>query len=274
MTITSRHNPLIKRIQALKDSKTRRREGRFLVEGVRLLEEALAAGIHLETVLACPERVESKRAEALLAGLRAKGMTTVFVSEPVLRCVAETESPQGLVAVAEQPVAPPLSLWLARTDLLVLGDGIQDPGNVGTLIRSAEAAGAGGVLLSAGSVYPFGAKVVRASMGSLFRLPVAVLADGGQELAAACRASGWQVVVAMPEGGTPFWQIRLQGPVLLVLGNEGAGVSTELIRYSTQRAFIPLTAPVESLNVAVAGAILLFEAVRQRQTAGPLPSGV
>lgn len=262
--ITSRHNPLVKAVRALRSTKLRRSEGRFLVEGVRLLEEALAAGLNLEAVLVCPELAVGTRAQALLTRLRESGVRWVPVSASVLASVAETETPQGLVAVASLPGPPSVSALLEATDLVVLGEGIQDPGNAGTLIRAAEAAGAGGVCFSAGSVYPFGGKVVRASMGSLFRLPVVALGDNGKELAASCRAAGWEVVVTTPAGGTPFWQVAMAAPTLVVLGNEGAGVSAELTALGSQRAFIPLAQPVESLNVAVAGAIILFEAVRQR----------
>ncbi|MDK2926275.1 MAG: methyltransferase, TrmH family [Bacillota bacterium] len=262
--IRSRHNPLVKSIRALHESKRRRREGRFLIEGVRLLEEAVAAGVHLERVLFAPELVTAERERALLERLKASGVTLNAVTASVLTAVAETETPQGFVAVAHVPPPPDVWALVRRGNLLVLGDGIQDPGNAGTIIRTAAAAGAQGVFFSPGSVDPYAGKVVRASMGSLFRLAVAVLGDS-RELVNACRSAGWEVLVTSPAGGIPPWQVRMEGPLLVILGNEGAGVSSELLAAGTQRVYIPLADTVESLNVAVAGGVILFEAVRQRQ---------
>lgn len=262
--IRSRHNPLVKSIQALHEGKRRRREGRFLIEGVRLLEEAVAAGVHLERVLFAPELISGERNRALLARLKAGGVTLNAVTASVLTAVAETETPQGFVAVAYVPPPPDLRTLIRQGNLLVLGDGIQDPGNAGTIVRTAAAAGAQGVFFSAGSVDPYGGKVVRASMGSLFRIPVAVLSDS-LELVKECRSAGWEVLVTSPAGGTPPWQVSMEGSCLVVLGNEGAGVSPEVLAAGTQRIYIPLAGAVESLNVAVAGGVILFEAVRQRR---------
>lgn len=266
--ITSRQNPLIKAIRALQRNKVRQREGRFLIEGVRLLEEALAAGLTLEKVLVCPDLIASERARTLVRRLEETGAALVAVTPPVLESVAETESPQGLLAVALCPSPPEPAIVLERTDLLVCGAGIQDPGNAGTLVRTAEAAGAGGIFFTGNAVYPFGSKVVRASMGSLFRLPAGMLPDDGQEFVGLCRKRRWEVVVTTPVGGIPFWQADFTRPVLVVLGNEGAGIPPELLELGTQRVFIPLSGPVESLNVAVAGGIILYEAVRQRRAGG------
>ncbi|MDK2882350.1 MAG: methyltransferase, TrmH family [Bacillota bacterium] len=262
--IRSRHNPLIKNIRALHERKRRRREGRFLIEGVRLLEEAVAAGVHLERVLVAPELITGERERALMEQLRAGGVTINAVTASLLSVVAETETPQGFVAVARIPPPPDLYSLVQEGDLLVLGDGIQDPGNAGTIIRTAAGAGAQGVFFSAGSVDPYSGKVVRASMGSLFRIAVDVLGDS-RELVKACRSAGWEVLVTSPIGGTPLWQVTMGGALLVVLGNEGAGVSPELLEAGTQRVYIPLARAVESLNVAVAGGVILFEVVRQRQ---------
>jgi TrmH family RNA methyltransferase len=167
--------------------------------------------------------------------------------------------------VVQFPSLPTVDAIVKATDLIVLGDQIQDPGNVGTIIRTAEAAGAGGVFLTTGSAYRYGDKVIRASMGSLFRLPVKAVADSGRDLYDRCLSGGWQPVFTVPEGGVPLWEVDFTKPTLLVFGNEGAGISPELIAKNKGRKLsIPLTSPVESLNVAIAAAVVLFEIVRQR----------
>lgn len=267
--IQSHQNPLVRSIRALHNNKVRLSRKRFLVEGVRLLEEAISSGCIIETVLYCREIVTNGRVHNLLNNLAGQGVVLVATTQAVLASVSETESPQGLVAVVHYPSTPELGSVIRATDLAVLGDRIQDPGNAGTIIRTAEAAGAGGVFFTAGSVYPFADKVIRSSMGSLFRLPVTVLTAGGQELCNHCLENGWQLLFSVPEGGIPWWQVDFKQPTLLVLGNEGSGISDELLDLEGNKVSIPLAHPVESLNVAIACAVLLFETMRQRS----LPTG-
>ncbi|HHT70157.1 MAG TPA: RNA methyltransferase [Firmicutes bacterium] len=262
--IQSRRNPLVRSMRALHNNKVRRSRRRFLVEGVRLLEEALASECIVDTVLYCIETTIDGRMQALLNRLQDSGVSVIAATQAVVDSVSETESPPGLTAVVRCPPTPELTAVVGSTDLLVLGDQIQDPGNAGTIIRTAEAAGAGGTFFSAGSVYPFSDKVIRASMGSLFRLPVEVLSDGGQELCNLCINSGWQLVFAVPDEGVPWWNVDFKRPTLLVLGNEGSGISGDVLALKGSKVSIPLAPQVESLNVAIAGAVLLFETVRQR----------
>lgn len=262
--IQSRQNPLVRSIRALHNNKVRRSKRQFLVEGVRLLEEAVSSGCTIKTVLFCTETATDSRIQNLLEKLRNDGVSIVATTEAVLASVSETESPQGLIAIVDSPPTIASDHLLDTSDLLVLGDRIQDPGNAGTIVRTAEAAGAGGVFFTATSVYPFSDKVIRASMGSLFRLPVAVLTDDGQKLCSCCLENGWQVIFTVPDGGTSCWDVDFKKPTLLVLGNEGSGINNNLLNLEGSKVSIPLATPVESLNVAIACAVLLFETVRQR----------
>ncbi|NLY50760.1 MAG: RNA methyltransferase [Firmicutes bacterium] len=264
-TITSRQNPLIKSIKSLRDNNRLRREkGLFLFEGVRLLEDALNADIRIQTALFCRDLMSGERGQEVVKQLEASPAEIVAVTPEVLQTVAETESPQGIVAVAYCPEEKEVPTVLKEAKLLVLLAGIQDPGNAGTLVRTAEAAGAEGILFTQGTVYPYSGKVIRASMGSLFRLPVLTLAENGEGVLSLARDLGWEVVVTTPIGGVPFWRLDLTVRTLLVLGNEGAGIDDKLLHLGTKRAYIPLEGAVESLNVSVAGGIILYEAHRQR----------
>ncbi|HHV07950.1 MAG TPA: RNA methyltransferase [Firmicutes bacterium] len=266
--VQSRNNPLVRSMRALHYNKVRRSKRQFLIEGVRLLEEAVISGCDIDTVLYCPEMTIDTRTLDLLNNLQGKGVTIVATTEAVLSSVSETKSPQGIVATVCFPIMPKPNSIIEGANLMVLGDMIQDPGNTGTIIRTAEAVGAGGVFFTAGSVYPFSGKVIRASMGSLFRLPVIILDDNGQKLCNYCLDNDWQIVFTVPEGGIPWWQVNFKQPTLLVLGNEGSGISHELLDLEGIKASIPLVSPVESLNVAVAGAVVLFETIRQQSCSG------
>lgn len=265
MVIKSRQNPLIRSVRALRQNKVRRVKKKFLVEGVRLLEEAVSSGCTIDTVLCCTDILTDSLSKKLLQKLDCQGVSVVATTPDVLASVAETKSPPGLIAVVCFPSLPAIDPIIENSDLIVLGDKIQDPGNAGTIIRTSEAARVGGVFFTPGSVYPYSDKVIRASMGSLFRLPVAILPDNGRKLYEYCLKRGWQSIFTVPEGGIPWWQVDFTQPTLVVLGNEGAGISPEM-QAATKglKVSIPLAPPVESLNVAIASAVILFEAVRQR----------
>ena len=174
-----------------------------------------------------------------------------------------TESPQGIAALV-MPKAFSLDDALSgESPLVVIAAGLQDPGNLGTLIRSAEAFGASGVIALPGTVSQWNAKAMRASSGSVFRLPV--VAAGEDEVFSRLRSLGVRVFAAVAERGVSAIESRLSGPVALVIGNEGRGLSPELLVRADARITIPCPGPVESLNAAIAGSILLYEASRQRK---------
>lgn len=260
LQITSTKNPLVKRIRALQDRDGRDAEGRMVVEGARMLEEVLNAGVPVELLLYDPTTLTGPRATAILARLRQQGVRLVAAAPHVLAACSQVETPQGLVAVVDRPRAA-LSDVLAVADLfLVVADRIQDPGNLGTLIRIADAAGATGVLATRGSVDPHNPKAVRATMGSLFHLPV--VTAGTDDAVAMLRQRGVRILVAHQAGAIDYEDADYRAPVAVVLGSEGEGPDRAWWGAAEATVRIPLYGRAESLNVAVAAGLLLYEVRR------------
>jgi len=256
--IDSPQHPTIKRTRRLHDPDERRASGLFLAEGVRLLEEAFASGLTCENFFYNAALLERPNGEALLARARRAKAPLVEVSERALAALKETKTTQGAVGLFRQPT--PATPWERplRRGLVVIGCEIRDPGNLGTMIRMSEAAGARGLLLTGGTVDPYHPKALRASMGSLFRLPVVV--DEKFEGIVA----GAQIIAAVAEGGRAPWEVDLTRPTFLLMGQEAAGLPESMLKLATERVTIPIAPHVESLNVAMAAAVLLYEAIRQR----------
>ncbi|MBE3588385.1 MAG: RNA methyltransferase [Thermoanaerobacteraceae bacterium] len=262
MEIKSHGNNLIKYVRRLSRRRQRDKEGRFLLEGVRLVQEALSSGWPVEMLLYTGGVEE--RIAALLERARQKGIRTVTVAEKLLGEITDTVTPQGVLAVVKKPAYILEELFLNAPTLLVLVEGVADPGNLGTIIRSADAAGAGGVVLLPGTVDLYNPKTIRSTMGSLFHLPV--VPAGEAELLSFLHSSGIQVVAGVPRGGIPLWAVDLTRPTALLVGGEAAGISTPWRDRAAHLAVIPMPGRAESLNVAAAASIMLYEAVRQRQS--------
>lgn len=247
-----------KELRALQTRRSRDRTGRFVAEGLRLVEDLLASPIRPVWAAVASSLGDSERGARLIESLATRRVPTRTLPDPEFALVAGTDAPQGVLAVAEAP-QPSLEAALRAPDpavVLVL-DAVQDPGNFGTLIRSAEALGAVAALALPGTVDPWNPKAVRAAMGSSFRLPIVVApwSEAGPRL----RQAGFRLLVAAG-GGDP---LRAAPPrAALVVGNEGAGVSPELLHDADQVVGIPLRGRAESLNVAAAAAILLYELTR------------
>lgn len=255
-TIASRENAAFKALAKLAASAAeRRKRGLSLIEGAHLVEACLDAGHPLETVFVSRRAAESAEVRRLLA--RAKDATTIVLADPLFESVSSVESPAGLMAVLPTPagraVPADARFCLALEDL-------QDPGNVGTLLRSAAAAGVGHVLLSPGCAFAWSPKVLRAGQGAHFALNIVE----GADLAAFLATFGGKSVALTGEAKASLYETDLRGPVAFLVGNEGAGLSAELSRAATLQVRIPMPGRAESLNAGVAGSIALFEAVRQR----------
>ena len=258
--IRSRSNAVVRRFRA---SKERASADWALLEGTKLLGEALAAGASIIEVAASPRAGRTARGRALLDDLGQRGVPVRFMDDDVLASISEAETSQGLVALARRPRFAEEAM-LAGCPLILLAVGIQNPGNVGALLRAAEAAGATGAYLDDGCADTFSWKALRGSMGSAFRLPH-LRRVGARETLLRLKNRGLATVAAVASGGTPYEQVDLARPVALVVGNEGAGLGEELLEAVSARASIPMRGGVESLNVAVAAGVLLFEAARQRR---------
>lgn len=269
MVIDSASNKKIKLMESLRLRKHREREGLFRIEGVRLAEMAASSGWTIRFGLYTAELLEKERGRALLEALQSR-CPLYEIDAALAKKVAATDTPQGIFLVAEQQKKslPEMQAHLhgkdaAKQPLLVVLDGVQDPGNAGTIIRTADAVGADGVILTKGSVDVFGDKTVRATMGSLFHLPVVVDA-GVEEVAAFARATGCQLLAtALDEQAKPHFTVDFRKGSLIAFGNEGSGVSAALLR-AAQKVYIPMYGGAESLNVGVSSAVVLYEAVRQR----------
>lgn len=256
--LTSVQNPLIKEIRKLHQSKGRRQQGLFLLEGSHLLEEATAAGYPLVTVCYTPEWQESH--PQLWQVVSQKAVRIECVSSRVLEALVTTVNPDGVVATVSRPQGQ--NITINRLGLAL--ETVQDPGNLGTILRTAAGAGADGVWLSEDSVEFDHPKVLRASAGAWFRLPIGVSSNLGAEILR-YQEQGVQIVATLPDAPLTYWQLNLQKPTLIILGNEGAGLSDELVNIADQKISIPLERGVESLNVGIVAALILYEAQRQQK---------
>ena len=251
--ITSTQNDRVKYVRSLSRRRTRRREGRFLVEGTRLVEEVARAGIEPALVLFTEDWAATPDGQRLLARLPAAAEGAWPVSEAVLAACADTETPQGVLAVVPFVENEP------GPGLVLVVDGVRDPGNAGTLLRSAEAAGAGQVLLAPGTVDLYNPKVVRGAMGAHFRLAVAAL-DWPH---IAQRLEGRTVWLADAAGDVAYDAVDWTAPAALIVGGEAEGAGAQALAVATGRVSIPMAGGAESLNAAMAGTVILFEAARQ-----------
>lgn len=241
----------------------RRTDGAFVLEGATLLRTALTAGAEVESVYTAPA------AQTLPAVLRAvddaadRGARVFSLAPGVLERVADTVTPQPVLAVVRQPA--PADPGLAGCGFVVVCAGVRDPGNAGTVIRSAAAAGADAVVLTTGTVDPFNPKTVRASAGAVLLVPLVVDVEAGPLLDAAA-AVGVRRVGAVAAGGVPHTAVDWTVPVALVLGNEAAGLGAEEASRLEELVTIPMAGAVESLNVSMAATVLCFEVARQRSS--------
>jgi TrmH family RNA methyltransferase len=262
--LTSTKNPLLRRLRALADRPAREREGRLVVEGLRLVEDVLDARVPIELLLYDPvERGRDARLGALVARAAAAGARLIEAAPHVIAAASQVDTPQGVLAVVEIPRPAPAPL-LDRPDLLlVVADRVQDPGNLGTMIRAADAAGATGVAVTRGTVDPFNPKAVRASMGSVFHLPVVVAERN--VLLREITDRGIRLLVADPRGAVDYTAALYTPPLAIVLGGEAEGADPVWREAAVAAVRIPLYGRAESLNVAVAAALLLYEARRRRE---------
>ncbi|HEX7976860.1 MAG TPA: RNA methyltransferase [Anaerolineales bacterium] len=258
--ITSVHNPKIQQIRALQSRSRQRREaGAFVVEGVRLVEEAFQAGWETELVLYTEDLGE--RGQVVVKALAAQGVQVEQAAPHVFRAASDTQSPQGILAVLPIKTLP----LPAALDFAFIPDGVRDPGNLGTMLRTAAAAGAQAVFLPPGSVDAFAPKVVRAAMGAHFRLPIYSLT--WDEVRQQVRQAPLWVYLAEAGLGEMYTQADFRRPLALMIGSEAEGASQEGRSLVDTPVHIPMPGGGESLNAAIAAAVLLFEVARQRTIA-------
>ncbi|MEX2461227.1 MAG: RNA methyltransferase [Paenibacillaceae bacterium] len=256
--ITSLHNPKIKLWSQLLSKRGREAQGKFILEGVHLVREALLASLELEVILFSLE----KGYPSELPDPNGLDCEIMGVSDAVLAKCSDTQTPQGVLAIASKLKGSKEQLLKQENGLVIVIDGVQDPGNLGTIIRSADAVGATGVVLGRGTVDLYNPKTIRSTMGSLFHLPI--LEDDLQELLPLARQNAIQLVSTSLQVEQSCYELDMTGATWFIVGNEGSGVSESLLPFVNQQIIIPMRGKAESLNVAMAATVLLFEAGRQR----------
>jgi TrmH family RNA methyltransferase len=255
MLITSSSNERIKHARRVREGREREL---IFVEGERLVAECVSSGLKLHACFTATTPAETQH--KLLENITCP----VFqLADTVLESLSDTMTTQGIIVIAERPFPTLDQLFEGKKPLILGLDRIQDPGNLGTLVRTAEASGVNGIFSFAGSADAYAPKTLRSSMGSAFRLPIMPDVSGLGAIET-CRGRGLKIVVATGEADVSHYDYDWRQPTFLILGNEGRGASAEIMNACDVRVRIPLHEPVESLNVAAAGAAILFEAVRQR----------
>lgn len=257
--ITSVHNPKVQAVRRLQSQARERHQQReFVVEGVRLCEEAQKAGWDASQVFVTDPLDE--RAKAVVEGFVGRSTPIETVSQAVMETLSETETPQGLLVVVGQQALPLPS----SVDFLLILDKLRDPGNLGTILRTALAAGVQGVLLAPGCADAWSGKVIRSGMGAHFHLPIHSLAWPDIWGIVKAPSAPLTVYLADVTGGRLYSQADFHVPLSLIVGGEAAGAGTEARSLSDEKVYIPMQEGSESLNAAIAASILLFEVVRQR----------
>jgi RNA methyltransferase, TrmH family len=263
--VEGRHNTLVKQLRQAFSRAERTEDGDCAIEGVRIVEEATRSGLRFRAIFF--RESAQDRADRLLPQIGAH-VETLLLPDKLFDGAVPSDTPQGVAALVRMKEFSIEDLLerLHVGPIMVLA-GLQDPGNLGTILRSAEAFGSAGVVTGDGTVSPFNSKVIRASAGSVFRIPLVVAKSGGgvQEVFARFKAQGARLVATSSHRGTSLDQANLTGPLAILVGNEGSGVPRDLMATMDETVAIPHTPQVESLNAGVAGSIVLYESARQRR---------
>jgi RNA methyltransferase, TrmH family len=244
--IESTKNPQVKQWKKLLTKKEREKTGLFIIEGFHLVEEALKSGIHLVELI-----VDEKK--ELPPSWNVDNIPITIVTEEIMKTICDTETPQGIAAVCKQFTYDHIDWGIANVLLI---DAVQDPGNVGTMIRTADAAGINAVILGEGCVDLYNPKVIRATQGSLFHLPI--IRGNLREWIQTLKEKHVHIYGTALENGEDYKQVEPKKPFALLVGNEGSGVNKDLLQLTTKNLYIPIYGKSESLNVAVATGILLY----------------
>jgi TrmH family RNA methyltransferase len=234
----------------------------LLLDGLHLLSEARASGIGIEIAAFEHRALDNVQTRALAEQLSAAGTEVLIVSRPVLEAMSPVRTPSGSVGIARRTLVALAEAMRGTSPLVVVAHDVQDPGNIGGIVRTAEASGATAFVATVGAADPFSWKALRGSMGSALRVPVARGAI--DDIIREARKAGVSTAALVPRGGVPFYKIDFRKPTALLLGGEGPGLPDEVAHTADHQVSIPMHKPVESLNVGVAAALVLYEAFRQR----------
>ena len=262
MTITSRRNPVVARFRAAAGADA---VGLLLLDGAHVIAEAIEAGIHVREAAVVAVTAETPRSAVtdLADRLRQLEVPVTTASASVMSALSPLRSASPIVALADRPAASEARVYRGASLALIAID-VQDPGNVGAIVRVAEASGASGVVCAGACANPFGWKALRGSMGSAVRLPILVRPKSGVAIEEAHR-HGYRIVATVPRGGRSLFDADLSGSIAVLIGGEGQGLTPSQIEAADERVTIPMQSPVESLNAAVTAALVVYEASRQKK---------
>ncbi|WP_415349232.1 TrmH family RNA methyltransferase [Clostridium perfringens] len=253
LEIESKNNNLFKEIKKLKEKKHRIKSNKYLIEGLRFVEEAIKSKVSIDSII-FTESFKEKNPDLFLK--INENIKIIQMNEALLKQLCSTENPQGIVGVINMQ-----NKELKSGELVVLVDKVQDPGNMGTIIRTAHAAGAAGIVMTKGTVDIYNDKTLRSTMGSIFYIPI--VEDDSLDFVKSLNKEGYKLVVSSLQGKNNFFEENLQGKVMIAVGNEGNGVSDEVYDIADIKVKIPMPGEAESLNVAVATSIMIYEKIRQ-----------
>ncbi len=253
--ISSPGNSLLKKIKSLHEHSGREKTGLFIIEGEKLVQEALTKQIEVQNIVVSKTFLEQ--------GKKFDLPIVSMVDNRIFKQLSTTKSPSGVLAVAKIPQHSLQEVFSDHPSLIVVADNLQDPGNLGTLIRTAFASSATGIILTRGTTDPYNPKVVRATAGAIFSLPL-VLGLTLEETVVLLKEHHIQLILCAPGARQPFWSCKLVGSLAVAFGNEGHGFPKSVLKNANQTICIPMNTSCESLNVAVAAGIVLFDCVRQR----------
>ncbi|GAA0181907.1 RNA methyltransferase [Clostridium sediminicola] len=254
--INSKDNSIIKEIKKLNIKKYRTENKRFLIEGIRFVEEALKSEFNIPYIFVCESLIGKIEGNINLK----KSNTEVYLlNEKLMKYICNTQTPQGIAAVIDMKEDLDLD---TSEGVYILVDRIQDPGNMGTIIRTAHAIGAKGIIVTKGTVDVYNDKTLRSTMGSIFKVPI--ICDDNGVVVNNLRSEGYELIVSTLNATESFYDVDLTGKILLTIGNEGNGICKKIIDSADKSVKIPMVGDAESLNVAVAAAVMMYEALRQK----------
>lgn len=261
--IGSTGNPIAKRIRALTERKARKREGVFLVEGMQPVWRAAESEWKIETLILAPDLIKNPAVDGMASRLEGQGSRIVHLTGDLFTKLSGRDGPAGVMAIVETRATRLHQLEVGQSDAWVMLHRVHNPGNLGTIIRTADAAGMAGVVLVGDSTDPFAPASVKASMGSIFSIPLVIEHDVDVALSWA-RKHGLHLVGTSGYADTPHWNMEFRRPLCMLLGNEGDGLPQELLENVDSTVRIPMTGSAESLNLSVAAALLMYEVQRHR----------
>lgn len=261
-TITSSQNSVIKEVKSLKIRKNREEKQLFFIEGIRFVDEALKEKAPISTVLLSDRLYETRGGDEILSRIRGENYETYHLPDKLFQEISDTENPQGIMAVVKMNQLK-LEEVIGDGDFFLILDSLQDPGNMGTIIRTADAAGVEGIIISRGCVDIYNPKVLRSTMGSVFHVPFC-LSENLPDTISKLKGKGLKVFAAHLNGEINYFDCDMKNNSAIIIGNEANGISKEVSEQADTLIKIPMPGRSESLNASVAASLLMYEVVRQR----------